>query len=321
MQLVSKNKSINKEFNSIIVPVYNSRETLSELVARVSEVMSRSEIDYELVMIDDGSCDDSFTEISRLAAEYPSVKGFRLSKNFGHQAALLIGLQKSQGKYVAIIDDDLQDPPELIPVMFSKLDEGSDVAYGVRRKRKEHIIKRFLFSGFYKVLSVFSKIEIPHDAGDFCVMKRCVVDAMLSMYDANPFLRGLRAWVGYQQIGVEYDRSARLQGASGYSLRKYISLATSGILMFSNLPLRLTSYLGIFSSFISIIFATITLGVWMIKPFDVPGYLSIIVLVTFMGGVQLVSIGIIGEYLARTLENTRQWPVAFVAESTEKEIL
>lgn len=321
MQLLPKNDKLSEDFYSIIVPVYNSRETLKVLVVKVSEIMASAKMSFELVMVDDGSRDDSFKEISRLTKEFPCVKGVRLSRNFGHQAALLIGLKESKGDYVAIIDDDLQDPPELLPVMFKKLQDGNDVAYGVRRKRKENLIKRFLFSGFYRVLSIFSRVDIPRDAGDFCAMKRCVVDAMLEMYDATPFLRGLRSWVGFKQVGVEYERSARAHGDSGYSLRKYLSLATAGILMFSNLPLRLTSYLGLFSSFFSCLFAFLTLCTWLIQPFDVPGYLSIIILITFMGGVQLVSIGIIGEYLARTLENTRQWPIAFVAERIEKETL
>jgi len=305
-----------QHFYSIVVPVYNSRETLENLVLRVSQVMEDTALPFELILVDDGSRDASFEEIRRLAEIHACVRGFRLSRNFGHQAALVIGLRESTGSCVAIIDDDLQDPPELLPVFFKELRERSEVAYGVRRNRKEGFLKRILFKGFYRILGALSKIEIPPDAGDFCAMRRCVVDAMLGMYDANPFLRGLRSWVGFRQVGVEYERSARLHGESGYSLRKYLSLAATGILMFSNLPLRLAGYLGLITTFIAGAFTFVILCIWVVRPFDVPGYLSLIVLITFMGGVQLVTIGIIGEYVARTLDNTRNWPVAFVAEKT-----
>ncbi|MBU1565316.1 MAG: glycosyltransferase family 2 protein [Proteobacteria bacterium] len=309
----------NKIFCSIVVPVYNSREMLEELVSRVSEVMNKAQLSFEMVLIDDGSCDGSFDEIKRLACSHSVVRGSRLSRNFGHQAALLVGLRQSRGSYVAIIDDDLQDPPELLPVLFGHLKEGNDVAYGVRRNRKEGFLKRLLFRGFYTILSALSKIAIPQDSGDFCAMRRCVVDAMLEMYDANPFLRGLRSWVGFRQVGVEYERSARLQGESGYTFRKYIRLALTGILMFSTLPLRLATYMGIFASLLSCSFSLLALVRWFIYRFDVPGYLSLIMLITFMGGVQLISIGVIGEYVARNLDNSRRWPVAFVAENTDEE--
>ncbi len=308
-----------KTFCSIVVPVYNSREIVEELVTRVTEVMNLAKLPFELVLIDDGSSDGSFEEIRRLACSHSVIRGSRLSRNFGHQAALLVGLQKSRGSYVAIIDDDLQDPPSLLPVLFERLLEGNDVAYGVRRNRKEGFVKRMLFRGFYKILSALSEIDIPQDSGDFCAMRRCVVDAMLEMYDANLFLRGLRSWVGFRQIGVEYERSARVQGESGYTFRKYFRLALTGLLMFSNLPLRLATYLGVLATFLSCSFTVIALIRWLVHSFDVPGYLSLIVLITFMGGVQLVSIGVIGEYIARILDNSRRLPVAFVAENTEEE--
>lgn len=305
---------------SIVVPVYNSRETIEKLVYRVSSNMDEAKIPFELLLVDDGSTDKSYEEIIRLARQHQFIRGIKLSRNFGHQAALLVGLKASRGSCIAIIDDDLQDPPELLPILIKKIEQGNDVAYGVRRRRKENLLKRFLFRGFYKVLSAVSKIDIPQDSGDFCVMRRCVVDAMLEMYDANPFLRGLRSWVGFRQVGVEYERSARDHGVSGYTLRKYIRLAMTGILMFSNLPLRLATYLGLLVSLMACMFSIGAIFVWSFRPFDVPGYLSIIVLITFMGGVQLVSVGIIGEYVARTLDNSRCWPVAFIAEKTEEDV-
>jgi len=312
-------KKTVQQIYSIVVPVYNSCSTLEPLVIRVTKVLKNAEIPFELLLVDDGSSDDSFLEIKRLSSIFFGVRGYRLSRNFGHQAALSVGLQQANGNYVAIIDDDLQDPPELLSVLYKKLQDGYDVAYGVRQKRKEGLVKRVLFRSFYKILTLVSRVDIPQDSGDFCAMRRCVVDAMLEMYDATPFLRGFRYWVGFRQIGVEYERSARFQGESGYTLRKYIKLAMTGILMFSNLPLRLSTYLGLAASFIACSFTIVAFIIWSIRPFNVPGYLSTIVLIAFMGGVQLVSSGILGEYMIRLLDNSRRWPIAIVAEKTEED--
>ena len=272
-----------------------------------------------MVLVDDGSQDDSFGEIKRLASLHAFVRGFRLSRNFGHQAALAIGLRESRGSFVAIIDDDLQDPPEILPGFFQALYDGAEVAYGVRRGRKEGILKRFLYAAFYRVLNFLSTVSIPLDAGDFCVMKRCVVDALLQLPDANPFLRGIRSWVGFKQVGIEYERSARLEGSSGYTLRKYFGLAITGLLMFSYIPLHFATYLGIFAVLASVLYTIAIITWWLFKPFYVPGYLSLVVIITFLGGVQLISIGIIGEYVARSNDNARKWPIAIVAETTSRD--
>jgi len=280
--------------------------------------MKEANICFEMVLVDDGSQDDSFGEIKRLASLHAFVRGLRLSRNFGHQAALAIGLRESRGAFVAIIDDDLQDPPEILPGFFQALYDGADVAYGIRRGRKEGVLKRFLYAAFYRVLNSLSTVSIPLDAGDFCVMKRCVVDALLQLPDANPFLRGIRSWVGFKQVGIEYERSARLEGSSGYTLRKYFSLAITGLLMFSYIPLHFATYLGIFAVLASVLYTIAITTWWLFKPFYVPGYLSLVVIITFLGGVQLISIGIIGEYVARLNDNARKWPIAIVAETTSR---
>lgn len=276
-------------------------------------------IRFELVLVDDGSVDGSYKEISRLARLHPVVKGFRLSRNFGHQAALVVAMQKCGGELVAIIDDDLQDPPEILPLFFTHLYDGKDVVYGVRKRRKEGQLKRILYAAFYRLLSTLSKVNIPLDAGDFCVMKRCVVDSMLEHMEANPFLRGIRAWVGFEQVGIPYERDERFRGESGYTWRKYFSLAIAGILSFSYVPLRLATILGLVSAFLGFAWAAYVLISRLIVPIPVSGYTSLIVVITFLGGVQLISIGVIGEYLARVNDNTRKWPVAVVAESTIEE--
>lgn len=309
---------MKNQLYSIVVPVYQSCDILEDLVKRVSGVMESADLLFEMVLVDDGSQDGSFEKIKKLAVLHKFIRGFKLSRNFGHQAALSMGLSKSRGEFVAIIDDDLQDPPGILPRFFQALDEGADVAYGIRRRRKEGILKKAMYVSFYRILRFLSHIDIPLDAGDCCVMKRCVVDALLQLPEANPFLRGIRAWVGFKQVGIEYERSARLKGESGYSFRKYFDLALTGLIMFSYIPLRIATYLGIFAAFISALYAVGIITYWIFKPFNVPGYLSLVVILTFLGGVQLISIGIIGEYIARLNDNVRKWPVAIVAETTSK---
>lgn len=312
-----KRKVVMKtNLHTIVVPVYNSRDTLDLLVERVSRIMVDAEIIFELVLVDDGSDDGSFEEIRRLSKSFPFVRGIRLSRNFGHQAALVIGLEKSRGDFIAIIDDDLQDPPEILPEFFRRLYLDVDVVYGIRRKRKENPIKKFLYAAFYRILRILSKINIPQDAGDFCVMKRSVVEAMLQFQEVNPFLRGIRSWVGFKQIGVEYERNPRFQGKSTYTIKKYFALAVTGILSFSYIPLRLATLCGTVAALIGFGFSAYVVCLWLIGPFDVPGYASLIVIITFLGGVQLITIGILGEYLARLSDNVRNRSVAVVAEKT-----
>ena len=310
---------MEKQLYSIVIPVYKSKEILAATLERILKVMEEANRQFEIVFVDDGSQDGSFEEVKRLASIHKFVRGFRLSRNFGHQAALMIGLQKSCGDFVAIMDDDLQDPPEILSKFFQALNDGADVVYGVRRKRKERILKKVIFSIFYKILKILSYIDIPRDAGDFCAMKRFVLDTLLQLREANPFLRGIRAWVGFKQVGIEYERAERQHGKSGYTFRKYISIAITGLIMFSYIPLRIATYLGIFTAFISFLYAVVITTYWIFVPFDVPGYLSLIVVITFMGGVQLISIGVIGEYIARLNDNTRRWPIAIVAETTQIE--
>lgn len=320
MNIMAENvveKNNKAKLHSIVVPVYKSALTLAALEEKVSKIMSSAGINYELILVDDGSDDGSFEEIKRLSLLSSFVRGYRLSRNFGHQAALNIGLQKCKGSYVAIIDDDLQDPPEILPSFFEKLYSDADVVYGIRKKRKENLIKRILYSGFYRILNTLSSIKIPVDAGDFCVMRKCVVEALLQLPLANLFLRGSRAWAGFRQIGVEYERSDRFEGKPGYTYRKYFKLALTGLMTFSYIPLRLSIVLGLLTTAITIIYTIFIIIYWLLWPFEVPGYLSTIVMMTFLGGTQLICLGIIGEYLSHVNDNVKKWPAAFVSETTE----
>ena len=307
---------MTNELHSIVVPVYQSKGTLEILVQRVEQALKPERLRFEIILVDDGSQDGSFEEIQRLSKIHPFVRGFRLSRNFGHQPALVIGLSKAQGEYIAIMDDDLQDPPEVLPSFFKALYHGADVAYGIRKARKESLLKRFLYAGFYRVLDLVSDTKIPIDAGDFCAIRRRVLNAMLQLRSARPFLRGLRSWVGFKQVGVEYERAARFQGESGYTLKKYIQFAVTGILSFSYIPLRAITYVGLLTALICVIYLLLVVVGKLLGFFNVPGYASLVSVLVLFGAVQLISIGIIGEYLARLFDEAKNWPVAFIAAET-----
>ncbi len=302
--------------HSVVVPVYNSRPTLPLLVGEVRAALDAAGLNWELILVDDGSGDGSFEEIKRLAGEEPRVRGLRLSRNFGHQAALTVGLKESRGGFVAIIDDDLQDPPGILPEFFARLYAGLDVVYGLRRKRKEGPFKKLLYAGFYRVLRFLSEIDIPLDTGDFCAMRRCVVEAMLELKEAHPFLRGTRSWAGFRQEGVEYERSARAAGESGYTMGKYLSLALNGIMATSRKPLKLATGIGFLTAAVSFVVGIYQFVAKLAGAYNVPGYASLVTIMVFMGGIQLFFLGVIGHYLARMFEEVRRWPVAFVAEKT-----
>jgi glycosyltransferase involved in cell wall biosynthesis len=204
---------------SIIVPIYNSSKFVDKLLSAIETERIKNCWNLELILIDDGSKDNSYEKIVEKSHHFPYIIAIKLARNFGHQYAVKTGLSFCSGDYIAIIDDDLQDPPSLLPGFFKYLDDGFDVAFGVRKKRKESLAKRVAYNVFYRVLKRMSEIEIPLDTGDFCVMKKVVVVSMLKLQEKNPFLRGIRAWVGFKQIGIEYSRSPRIEGESGYTIK------------------------------------------------------------------------------------------------------
>lgn len=307
---------------SIVVPCYNEQEVLPLLYERVTRAAASWPADYEVILVDDGSNDESWPLMVQLQARDMRWKLVRLARNFGHQVALWTGLQHAEGDLVAVLDVDLQDPPEVLPQFLSKWEQGFDVIYAVRRKRKEHVFKRAAYAIFYRCLHLLSEIPIPLDSGDFCVMDRRVVEAMLQTNEQEPFVRGLRAWVGFRQTAVEYERDARAAGDVKYTLRKLVQLAANGLLSFSTRPLRLASCLGLTVSVVSFLVATFTLlqrvfsetfSVIGLAP--VPGYATIVIAVLFMGGVQLICLGILGEYVGRIYTNSKGRPQSVIAET------
>ncbi len=299
---------------SIVIPVLDEEGSLVELHARLRAVLEALGGSYEIIFVDDGSTDGTAELLRSLHARDPNVRGILLSRRFGHQRAVTSGLAYASGRATIVMDGDPQDPPEVIPHLVSAWREGHEVVYAVRRARSEGLLKRAAYRAFYRVLGRIANIEIPLDSGDFSLVDRRVLDVLNAMPERNRFVRGLRAWVGFRQIGIEYDREARRMGATKYPMRRLVALALDGVVSHSYAPLRLLSYLGIVIAAGSLLFlAYLVIG--RLAGGDVPvGWTSLIVTMLFLGGLQLLGIGILGEYLARTLEEVKQRPHFVVRE-------
>lgn len=297
---------------SVVIPLFNEGENLPELVGRLTSSLEGRH--YELVMVDDGSSDDTREQLAKLATRRNELKCVSLSRNFGHQAAITAGLQHASGDAVVVMDGDLQDPPEAIPGLISRWLEGYDVVYAVRQHRKEGPLKRAAYSGFYRILSRLSYLDIPLDSGDFSLMDRRVVDLLNHLPERNRFVRGIRSWVGFQQVGMEIERGARAAGNPKYTLKMLRRLAFDGIISFSHAPLRIFSSLGMLVSGASFASILLVLGIRLFTDQSIPGFASTAILILFLGGVQLLGIGILGEYIARIFDEVKGRPNYVVAE-------
>src|SRR5215510_1567163 len=301
---------------SIILPVYNERETLPELKARLTPVLEGLVGgSFEALFVDDGSRDGSDLIIDGFHDLYPRFKAIHFSRNFGHQSALQAGLDAATGDAVALMDADLQDPPELLEQFIEYWRQGYDVVYAVRKKRKEAFWKRAAYAAFYRTMKIISEIDVPLNAGDFCLMDRCVVDTLVSLRERNRFLRGLRSWVGFRQIGVEYERDARHAGEPKYTLRKLVRLALSGYIGFSAAPLRMATWLGLIAAMTGFLVAIWSVYTKMIVKTP-QGWASLIAVTMLVGGVQLLILGVIGEYLSRVYDEVRRRPLYIVRSQT-----
>lgn len=301
---------------SCVIPVFNEQETLEHCYNRVSEMLDElGQSPQEIIFVNDGSTDQTDRMLKDLANRDPRVVAIRLTRNFGHQAAVSAGLREARGEYVAVLDGDLQDPPEVVPSMLKALRDGADVAYGVRKHRKEHPLKKFAYATFYRLMRIVSDIDIPLDAGDFCVMRKQVVDRINGLPESKRFVRGLRAWVGGVQVGVPYERHERHAGQSKYNLWKLLGLASQGIFGFSSVPIKLVQLLGFGISMLAIAVAIGYTAVHFIAAEPLPtGWSTLVISIWFLAGVQLLSVGLLGEYVHRTFTEVRQRPSAFVAE-------
>jgi dolichol-phosphate mannosyltransferase len=301
---------------SIIIPIYNEEENIFLLYDRLNTIIQNLGVSFELIFVNDGSKDQSISLIKQLAEKDDRVKFVNFSRNFGHQVAVSAGLDLCSGQAIVIIDADLQDPPELIADLYRKLKEGYQVVYAKRKQREgETFLKKITAKTFYRILKKITSVEIPVDTGDFRIMDRKVVDVLNGMPEKNKFLRGQIAWIGFNQTFVEYDRSERNAGQTGYTYRKMFRFAMDGITSFSNFPLKVASVLGFAVSGVSFIIMMYTLYVRFINGHYVEGWTSLMISVLFMGGVQLICIGMIGEYLSRMSDNIRGRPLYIVSET------
>jgi dolichol-phosphate mannosyltransferase len=307
---------------SVVIPCYDEEAVLPLLFERLGAAAEQWGCRYEVILVDDGSKDGTWGVMTALHERDGRWKLVRLARNFGHQTALWCGLRHAAGDVIAVLDADLQDPPEVLPKFFARWREGYDVVYAVRQKRKEGPHKRLAYFLYYRLLSFLSEIDIPLDSGDFCVIDRRVLAAMLATREQAPFVRGLRAWVGFRQTGLAYERAARAAGEVKYTFRKLVELGLNGIFSFSTRPLRLATYLGFIVSVTAFLGAVFTFfqrvfaqqfGRIGLAP--VPGFATIVIAVLFLGGVQLLCLGILGEYVGRIYENVKGRPVATVSET------
>jgi dolichol-phosphate mannosyltransferase len=307
---------------SVVVPLFNEEENVAALYARVAAAAAAWGHPWELVCVDDGSRDATYARLQQLHQRDARVKAVSLSRNFGHQIAVSAGLQYAAGDAVVVIDGDLQDPPEEIHRFIEQWRAGHEVVYGVRSKRKENWAKRSAYFVFYRLLARMSPIEIPLDSGDFCLLDRVVVDWLNRMPERNRFVRGLRSWVGFRQVGVVCERQPRAAGTAKYTVRRLVRLARDGIVNFSYRPLEMIGAFGLLVAAASFATMAFMFLAWLldfevrgIKVSQLPGYTSLILSVLFIGGVQLISLGILGEYVGRIFDEVKQRPM-FVVRST-----
>jgi glycosyltransferase involved in cell wall biosynthesis len=301
---------------SVIIPIYNEEKNIFNLYDRLTKVMQTLGEGYEFIFVNDGSRDNSLALIKTLADRDEKVKFLNFSRNFGHQIAVSAGLDNASGKAVVIIDADLQDPPELIIDLFRKMQEGYEVVYARRRKREgESFLKLLTARWFYRILARITSVEIPVDTGDFRIMSDKIVQVLRHMPERNKFLRGQISWAGFRQTYVEYDRAQRTEGETGYTYRKMIRFALDGITSFSDFPLKMATMLGFAVSGIAFIVMLYAVYAHFVAHDTVPGWTSLILSVLFIGGIQLITIGVIGEYISRISNNVRNRPLYIVSDT------
>jgi dolichol-phosphate mannosyltransferase len=275
-------------------------------------VLDAEGMSYEIVFVDDGSTDGSTALLHALAADAPRVRVVELARNFGHQVAISAGLDFAQGDAVIVMDADLQDPPEVLPEFIAEWRTGNDVVYAIREHRKEGWLKRTAYAAFYRMLRKVSNVDIPLDAGDFCIMDRKVVNLLQSMPERNRFVRGIRSWVGLRQTGLAYERQARYAGRPKYTFGRLMLLALDGFISFSHTPLRVASLLGLGISLLSFVLA----GFYFVKKLTMglnpPGFATLVVAIFFLAGIQLITIGVMGEYIGRIFDEVKQRPLYVV---------
>jgi len=298
----------------IVIPCYNESQVIPELLKALEEFSRSTTYDIRVLFVDDGSRDDTFAQLEAACRKDDRLACIRFSRNFGHQTALTAGLKFVPGDAVAVLDADLQDPPAVVLQMLEKWKDGYDVVYGIREQRKESWLLRAAYAAFYRTLKKVANIEIPLDSGDFCVMDRKVVDILNLMPEHNRFIRGLRGWVGYKQYGLPYERKARHAGETKYSISKLLQLAIDGLISFSILPLRFAVLAGTVSASLGFLYFIYAVAGRLLFNSNPPGWTSLAVLLLFFGGIQLLVLGIIGEYVGRIFDEVKSRPHFLVSQ-------
>ena len=297
-------------FISIIIPLYNEEQVFQELQNRLTALAEKNEFEFEFIMVDDGSSDSTPQLMESLSLQDNRFKSIFLSRNFGHQIAVSAGMANvSAPDAIMIIDGDLQDPPELVSEFYNHIKAGYDVVYAIRKKRKELWIKKVAYWLFYRILNSISTINIPLDSGDFCMISKRVNDEIAQMPERSRFIRGMRTWVGFRQIGVDYERNARYAGKAKYGFKMLFKLAYDGIFNFSEVPLRLITKLGFLVVSLSIIYIIWVFLMMMMGSYVPRGFLSTIIAISLFSGVQLICLGVIGEYLSRIYDQVKGRPL------------
>ena len=293
---------------SVVIPLFNEAEIFSQLKDRLIEALPSLPAPIEIMLVNDGSTDDTGKLISALCRQDSHFVGVHLARNFGHQMAVCAGLECSRGDAVAVLDGDLQDPPEILASFYARLCEGYDVVYAIRQRRKENLPMRFLYWAFYRLLAVMTPIQMPLDSGDFGIMTRRVVATLNAMPERRRFVRGMRSYIGFKQTGMPYERQPRAGGQAKYTFRKLIMLAADGIFTFSELPLRLATVCGFCVAGLSILYGAYLLVQRLVVGYNLPGFATLAVGLFFLGGIQLICLGILGEYIGRIHHEVKQRP-------------
>jgi dolichol-phosphate mannosyltransferase len=297
---------------SVVIPVYNEEEVLPRLHERLAAVLEQLKEPYEIIFVNDGSQDRSYEIMREISRNDNRVKIIDLSRNFGHQTAITAGLDYAAGDAVILMDADLQDPPEVLPSFVEKWREGFDIVYAIRKKRKENILKRLCYKLFYRILRVISDVNIPLDSGDFALLSRQAVNAIRSARESNRFVRGIRGWIGFRQVGIEYERMERYAGEVKYTLSKLMKLAVDGMISFSSVPLRIIAYLGFTISFFSFVYIIYLVFLRLFADVAPQGWTSVMVSIFFVGGIQLTVLGIIGAYTGRIYDEVKRRPLYLI---------
>lgn len=301
---------------SVVIPLYNESGSLWDLHFRLTSAVAELPIaDYELVFVDDGSRDNTFAEVGRLAAADPAIRAIRFARNFGKEAAMAAGLRAARGDVIVLMDGDLQHPPELIPAMFARWQGGAKMVTAVRRSRDtDPWLRRQLSRAFYSLFKRVSEVALEEGGGDFRLFDRAVVDAINSLPERTRFMKGITSWVGFRQETIDFEPAERAAGASAWSLWRLLRYALDGLSAFSTLPLRVWSMIGMAISGVSVLYGGFLVVRTFVFGIDVPGYASIIVSILFLSGIQLISLGVLGEYIGRIFTEVKQRPLYLVSE-------